>query len=136
MVQSWRGRGVNLCLKILANLSFWGRFARILFESQGISHKSSRIRINKIPALENIASIKKSRPEKGRNFIFNKTILCLSFFIKQQLGICSICFICANHYKIHICQNAKASVTAKLRFQLIPKICSLVIQKFNACTTR
>lgn len=64
------------------------------------------------------------------------TLFCLSFFIKNQLRILSLCPESGHHDEIHAGKYSKASVSAKLRIQLISQIGRPVIQELHALAVR
>ena len=50
-----------------------------------------------------------------------------TFFVKNELRICSFRLIGADQDEIHIGQNAEAASSAQFGFQLIPEISCLII---------
>lgn len=64
------------------------------------------------------------------------TLFCLSFFIKNQLRVLSLCPESGHHDEIHAGKHSKASVSAKHRIQLIPQISRPVIQELHALAVR
>lgn len=64
------------------------------------------------------------------------TLFCLSFLVKDQLRILSFRPKHGHHDEIHAGKHSEASVSAKLRIQLIAQIGRPVIQDFHALTVR
>ena len=54
-----------------------------------------------------------------------------AFFIDKKLGIFAVFFVGANENKIHIGDDAKASVTAEFAFKLISQIGGIIVKEFD-----
>ena len=60
----------------------------------------------------------------------------LSFLINDKFRIFAVFFVCADKQKIHIGNDAKATIAAKFALQLTAEIGSVILEEFHRLSVR